>query len=122
MTVLDRSWKNCLRMWKWISEHLPGGFSELDWDDKVAVLNALKRQWLTQYRFTKNIDENCFFCDYAHRRIIGGCDSHCPGKMVNRNFHCNPSGHNIIAPSWVRNPEAFYERLIELNKIRKAQA
>ena len=42
MTVLDRSWENCLRMWKWVSENLPAGFSEFIISEKEDVVEKLK--------------------------------------------------------------------------------
>ena len=116
MTNLDRTWKNCLRMWKWISENLPKGFGKLCWEEKVSTVNALKTQWLRDHRFTKDIDENCFFCEYAGAH--GGCRCNCPGILVNRHFHCNVGEQNC---SWAGDPKGFYRELISLDKKRRTK-
>ncbi len=114
MTNLDRCWKNCLRMWKWISENLPKGFSTLTWGEKKAIIDALKAQWLKENRFTKGIDRDCFFCDYANNR--DGCTESCPGRLIRTGFHCNPpSGLR----SYAGDPKGFYRGLLALDKERK---
>ena len=61
MTVLDQSWKNCRRMWKWISENLPEEFSKFGQAKKDEVIRKLKAKWLKDNQFTKEIPQNCFF-------------------------------------------------------------
>ncbi len=111
MTVLNRSWKNGLRMWKWVSENLPDGFSEASGDMKQFVIEALKREWLRKNHFTKSLLSDCFFCAYD-RKHGNECDS-CPAGLVKAGFHCLDWGY-----SYVNNPINFYERLVKLNKIR----
>lgn len=115
MTKLDKCWKDCLRMWKWVHENLPKGFTKLTFDEKLAILNGLKAQWVTKHRFTRQIIENCFFCDYARTRH--GCVRSCPGGMVELGFHCNPSDEKY---SWVHNPKGFYRRLVKFDAKRKS--
>lgn len=113
MTKLNRCWKNCLRMWKWISENLSDGFTGLSWDEKKVVVNGLKAQWLQEHRFTREIDRDCFFCNYANTKR--GCYDFCPGRLVDKQFHCNPpSGKD----SYAGNPKGFYRRLLELDAKR----
>lgn len=111
MTELDRCWKNCLRMWKWVSKN---------WKPGMAV-DSLKEQWLSDHRFTRSIDSDCFFCEYhvAHgggsRRYRGGsfC-ANCPGGYVSKSFSCsNPSY------SYGCNPKAFYRKLLQLDAKRR---
>ena len=111
MTKLDRCWKNCLRMWKWISENLKQGTS----------VEGMKRQWLKQNGFKKPCRHSCFFCEYDHE-FWENDDSvrwcvHCPARMVtNQNFHCDSDAH-----SWSQNPKAFYAKLLELDAKRRAK-
>lgn len=114
MTVLDRSWKNCLRMWKWISENLPDGFSEASIAMREYVVAVLKREWLRKNHFTKLLPSNCFFCAYD-RKHGDECDS-CPARLVKAGFHCTD-----VFYCYSINPIAFYERLVMLNKIQEGK-
>lgn len=107
--TLNQSWKRCLRMWKWVIEHLEEFNGEV-FDAKVA--------WIKQYFFNEGLKENCFFCEYNEQQEGSGegkcvfC-SQCPGKLVNRRFDCgNVSYH------WYYNPIKFYEKLLQLNAKR----
>lgn len=118
MTNLDRCWKNCLRMWKWVSENLPKRFTGLSTDDKEGVIDRLKQAWLGQNRFTKAIDHHCFFCEYDETVLrlndsVWPCDN-CPGKKVGgEQFHCcNTTYH------YRNDPKAFYRKLLELDAKR----
>lgn len=111
MTNLDRTWKNCLRMWKWISEV---------YDDTVGV-GSLKIQWLDEHGFTRDIDSDCFFCEYQaihgggirHYRGKDFCE-HCPGGYISKSFNCFcPNYH------YGTKPKAFYAKLLELDTKRK---
>jgi len=115
MTILDRAWINCKRMWKWISENLPEGFAELMRYEKKEIVNGLKSEWLIKFRFTREIEENCFFCDYAKNpRSSSRCAS-CPAKRVEVDFHCNLNGDSV---NWIMNPIGFYNNLVRLDNIR----
>ena len=109
MNKLDRTWKNCLRMWKWISETRKPGMNVCD----------LKDQWLKENHFTRKIEWECFFCEWAitHGQdcadMYQGCP-HCPGTMVSSRFKCS-----VKAYRFDRNPKAFYRKLVELDKKRK---
>ena len=106
------AWIDCLRMWKWISENLPDGFSESVEDIKDFVIESLKRQWLRKNKFTKPFPNNCFFCAYDGKHG-NECES-CPARLVRRHFHCTDSGYN-----YAYEPVKFYNLLVELDKKRR---
>lgn len=105
--TLKESWINCLKMWSWIPENLPDGFSELSYGAKFDIIDNLKEQWLNDNGFAYFMLEHCFFCDYRY-----GCST-CPGRLVDKRFRCNPSESSSV--SYVNNPKGFYERIKELN-------
>ncbi len=113
MTKLDRCWKNCLRMWKWIAEN---------WEPNKSI-DKMKAVWLKKHGFTRAIAADCFFCEYHHnkgggaRKYRGGdyC-ADCPGGYVSKSFDCySPHYHFYLKPV------AFYRKLLELDKKRKAK-
>ena len=112
MKVLDRSWTNCLRMWKGVSENLPNGFSKLNSEKKEEVVKRLKAKWIKDNRFTKKISQDCFFCEYT-KRHVGGCKK-CPAVLVEPDFHCDDTGS-----SFRFDPIRFYIRLLELDSKRR---
>ncbi len=128
MSNLDRTWKNCLRMWKWVSENLPKGFSVLDGDQKGVVVESLKVQWLKNHRFTVDLSSECFFCEYAwkqyhktpsHKPTRDGwpeCDF-CPAALVEPGFNCFDPAYRFD-----HNPKAFYCKLVALDKQRHSVA
>ena len=107
MKVLDRSWKNCLRMWKWISENLPVGFLKFSMPEKEDVIKFLKEQWLRENKFTNYIINACFFCEYDRYHQNDCCT--CPARLVDSGFHCDDNKQ-----SYRFNPIKFYIRLLEL--------
>lgn len=112
MTVLNRSWVNCTKMWKWVSENLPENFSELDGDEKEKVIEELKVKWLKDNKFTKTLVQDCFFCEYdKHHK--DDCST-CPANLVESNFHCDDD-----LQSFRFNPKQFYIRLLILDAKRK---
>ena len=114
MTELGRSWKNCLRMWKWISENLPNGFMELNLDRCRMVVYALKEKWMKKHHY-KGILFHCFFCHYNDNN--GGClCDNCPAKKVERrlgNYWCESKYH------WFIDPVNFYQYLLKLDTKRR---
>ena len=113
---LDRSWEYCLAMWKWISEHLPRGFTKLNRSDKHDVLIKLKVQWLTENGFGGSRTlMNCFFCDFSSNGSGSILCSGCPGRLADPDFHCNHCSDSI---NWVLNPKKFYKNLVKMNKKR----
>ncbi len=109
MTNLDRTWKNCLRMWKWVSEKY----------DKDSNIVLLKQDWLENHRFKKNVLACCFFCQYAYKHgqqcfiAEKGCPE-CPGALVDARFKCGN-----IRYDYSTKPKAFYQKLLELDTKRK---
>lgn len=103
---LNQTWKNCLRMWKWIDKvYDPDSWMKCDVED-------LKKEWLRKHIPDADITANCFFCEYneSHPKFDETC-SHCPGKLVSRSFHC------VDRPSYRydRNPMKFYPKLLQLD-------
>lgn len=104
--TLDKTWEECLRMWKWIVEQ-----------DRPTATVFLKQQWLTEngYDVEQNeIKSSCFFCEYDKRHTpTNACNCHfCPGVKVDTEFSCMISGCDY------HNAPIFYAKLLELNKIR----
>ncbi len=114
MKVLDRSWKNCRRMWRWISENLPEKFLEFGCEEKKKCIDRMKNKWLKDHKFTKPIMNNCFFCEYDKRH--GNTCFSCPATKIDKSFHC---GGNET--SWRFNPVEFYHRILVLDAIRKGE-
>ena len=114
MKVLDRSWKNCLRMWEWIIHNLPEGFSEAGEETKDFIIYHLKQDWLKDNNYNRKISQNCFLCDYDMKHK-GGCKS-CPAVLAHpeRPFHCTDGEHN-----YAYEPINFYEELMNRNARRK---
>ncbi len=106
MTNLDRTWKNCLRMWEWISENWKQGMEA----------ESMKSEWLRAHRFSDDMYNNCFFCEYMdrhrHQTTFETCDG-CPGALVSRRFHC------MNATYCFTKPKAFYRELVRLDKKRR---
>ena len=114
MTVLDRSWKNCLKMWKWITKNLPLAFLELSREEQEEIINKLKRQWVKENKFTNYIAQYCFFCEYDRNHKYD-CST-CPARLVEPHFHCDDD-----LQSYRFDPLNFYIRMLELNIKRKEQ-
>ena len=114
MKVLDRAWLNCLRMWEWISENLPDGFSESSSTMKETAINRLKRQWLWENKFTNPLPNDCFFCAYDKK--YGNTCASCPARLVREEFHCaNPPHH------FAYNPVVFYHHITKLDLRRRSR-
>ncbi|KKM77852.1 hypothetical protein LCGC14_1365870 [marine sediment metagenome] len=112
MKVLDKSWIDCLRIWKWITENLPDGFSETTKSIKDFIIESLKRQWLRENNFTKLLPNDCFFCAFD-QNYGDECNS-CPARLVEKHFHCTASEYN-----YAYEPEEFYNLLVKLDKKRR---
>ena len=107
-------------MWKWIVEQRQKGLGALD------PMFLLKRRWLNDngYIFDKPIND-CFFCNYAHKKDGHGdivmpegsreikC-SKCPGRLVAKRFSCQN-----MAYDWYFEPEKFYQKLLQVNRQRQ---
>jgi hypothetical protein len=111
---LEKTWIECLKMWKWIVEQIKK-------DPNIGVI-TLKSEWLVKNKY-KGLEGNCFFCDYDQSTIDsnGGIYNikickYCPGRLVNRKFNCEYTSYD-----WYDKPIAFYKKLLELNRIRKSK-
>ena len=114
MTPLDRAWVNCLRMWKWIIDNLPDGFSKASDDCKDYIIDHLKHDWLKDNKFKKRISQDCFLCEYDNKHK-GNCNS-CPALLAHpeRAFDCTNLDYN-----YTYDPLLFYKELIRRNARRK---
>lgn len=105
--TLNKTWTECLRMWKWIAKV---------WKEGMSV-DDLKIEWMEKHGYGRyQVQMRCFFCQYAFNGddlSFGGCDSACPGKLVNKRFDCRNSTYH-----WLHHPKAFYRKLLALNKKR----
>lgn len=127
MTELDRCWKNCLAMWKWISENLPIYFIKLNYSQRRYVVCDLKKKWLKSHHF-KDKKNWCFFCEYsmAYSTAIKNCEC-CPGRLIQLRLktywceHGRNENNNKYRLAWHWNPKAFYQRLLKLNAKREGQ-
>ena len=103
--TLTETWRLCLSMWRWIAKQVKAG-------SKLSV-NQLKEQWVEKHWPGKDIQDNCFFCEYS---IADGCPT-CPGVLVDERFDCdNEDCH------WFHNPIKFNNKLVSLNKKRKSHS
>ncbi len=117
MKALDRSWTNCLRMWKWISENLPDGFSKASKEIKDFIIDHLKQDWLKNNKFVRKILHDCFFCDYDNKHGKK-CDN-CPAVLAHPEcpFRCTDKRYN-----YAYEPILFYKELIDRNAKRKGES
>lgn len=117
MKVLDRAWENCLRMWKWITENLPDGFSEATEDIKDFIIDHLKQDWLKDNKFKRKINQDCFLCEHD-MKYEGSCEN-CPAVLAHpeRSFHCTDDDYN-----YAYEPINFYKELMDRNARRKGES
>lgn len=109
--ALNKTWEECLRMWKWIVERTNNRKYR---DDTVIYL---KRKWLIEHGYNPDlIVHYCFFCEaaIADNRILP-CDG-CPGRKVNSRFQC--TNHTYF---WKEYPHRFYKKLLELDAKRRSK-
>ena len=100
--TLNQTWKYCLKMWKWIAEQVQ--------KNNVWYIEELKQQWLQEHKFSKNLCNNCFFCDYNEQDDCSGC----PGKLVTKSFDCCNHAYHFV-----HSPIKFYKKLLQLDKKRR---
>ena len=105
--TLEKAWTECLRMWKWVAKH----------HDEYVDVNEAKLQWLYDNGYeNREVDGNCFFCEYDTQIWLRKNCYNCPGKCICKSFDCGkPSYHYRIKP------KAFYKKLVELDKKRRAK-
>ncbi len=108
MNTLDKCWKNCMSMWRWVAG---------EWKKGRRGVEILKSEWLRRKKHG-HIYNGCFFCEYGRdmkenpNEYLGACDN-CPGVLVDSNFKCNREAYNY-------NTDAvkFYNKLRSLNRKR----
>jgi len=102
--TLDKTWRLCLSMWRWIAKQKREG--------RDMEINGLKAEWLRKKGITEDIQGNCFFCHYCP----GHCGA-CPGKKVDPSFECTNDAYQ-----YYDKPIAFYNKLVSLNRKRKQKS
>lgn len=103
--TLDKTWKECLRMWKWIVKQIDKGTDE--------SIGTLKVQWLDEHGYgNNNIQAGCFFCHYITEKSED-C-SICPGYLVDKKFSCQNKTYD-----YEYKPKKFYKKLLELDTKRR---
>lgn len=102
--TLERTWTECLRLWKWVKEQIEAGSKKTVWE--------LKEEWMKRNNYSDIAQCNCFFCHYDARNEMN-CDF-CPGRLVDKTFDCENKSY-----AWHDKPIAFYKKLLELNRKRK---
>lgn len=109
---LDKAWKRCLPMWRWIVEQYISGATE--------TVEALKQEWFDTHEPDVDLSTNCYFCEYAEqsqkqhpRKTACQC---CPGALVDRKFCCDNSAYD-----YEREPVKFLAKLESMNRTRLAR-
>lgn len=103
--TLNKTWTECLRMWRWIAAEKK--------KDNTDNVRTLKKAWLKEHGFGY-MCADCFFCAYDIIRKGWELCEHCPGKLVDEQFDCRHLSYNHNT-----SPIAFYKKLLELNRKRK---
>ena len=108
--TLEKTWKECLRMWKWIAGVKSGEFDYSEVEGLSALL--LKTIWLTANGYGPvDIFNDCFFCDYANNNGTIRVE-HCEGCPGGHEFDC------LKDPNYGMDPVGFYNKLVKINKER----
>ncbi|KKM64852.1 hypothetical protein LCGC14_1497140, partial [marine sediment metagenome] len=120
-TRLERSWRDCQRLWKWVSKK---------WLEKHRDVHNLKTIWFLRHPFKirSGGEHKCFFCAYATKKWeenIGNrpprtekwtrCD-YCPGRLVDSKFHCINAQYHYF-----NHPDLFCKEIERLNILRLRQ-
>lgn len=104
--TLNKTWTECLRMWRWIAKEKRAG-------NKSYIYN-LKAEWLKKHGYVpndKDVECNCFFCEYdLHKN--DNCRA-CPPKKIEPKFDCRNEDYHFN-----EKPIAFYNKLVALNRKR----
>jgi hypothetical protein len=118
MTNLDKTWKNCLGMWKWIIKQIDTVYKNrsVRHGELWELVDELKSKYLRFYFPKRKLACNCFFCQYSIDNQDKGC-GYCPGRLVNPKFNCSNTSYH-----YQDSPHAFYRKLLQLNAQRKASS
>ena len=113
--TLAQTWKNCLRMWKWVVKE----YDKKDKDWKVwGSGQDLKIDWIDEHPEYDYLADYCFFCEWSVKHRVDGeyfC-SNCPGRMVNKKFDCLDDSYH-----YSRKPKKFYKKLLQLDEKRRSK-
>ena len=110
---LDKCWKLCKQMWKYVA-------GEVELRSTAEDVEVLKKIWLREHGFNpQDVAGNCFFCEYSEQIIkefdigvFSECDF-CPGRLAEPAFYCG-----IDEYDYQNKPQAFYQEILRLDKIR----
>ena len=103
--TLNKTWEECLRMWKWIDSQVAESYG----DDDDSPVESLKEEWLEDYGYDPSeINFMCFFCNMAGNSHSGAseCEDKCPAVAIDPDFDCcmeDDDGYNFEMY-----PKAFY--------------
>ena len=107
--TLNKTWKECLRMWKWIVKQTGNNVYESSF-----VVDSLKYRWLKEHGYKPStICCFCFFCEITADGAGYHCTK-CPGVKVSRYFRCTN-----LTYFWAKYPAKFYKKLLQLDAKRK---
>lgn len=101
ISELNKAWKDCLAMWKWIAEVYDGSKS-------VTNLKSIYAQ--------KHHVPTCSFCRYAPLHSGPATCYTCPGVLVDPDFNCHRDAYN-----YYHKPREFYRKILSMNRKRKKQ-
>lgn len=114
--TLDKTWDNCLRMWKWIAEQVKRikNWDAYSYAFQKNVIETLKRSWCKENGYNE-LEYDCFFCEFANSVYVRSfnCDDNCPARKINKWFWCDNNSYHFT-----KEPLKFYAKLLALNKIR----
>jgi hypothetical protein len=121
--TVDKRWSETLRMWKDICKTISlnqKDFENLCYDGRETLVIFLKYSWLIANNYDTNaILYGCFFCTVANlqmKKHSGMSDCfYCPARKIDDSFSC------LDEPKFDFDPHGFYDRLVRLNKERKAR-
>ena len=103
--TLDETWTLCMKMWRWIAKQKR--------NSSRLQIGRLKWVWVSSHTKDHPL-ASCYFCEYVVRRGLG-CNA-CPGRKIDTDFYCKDNDYHFSSK-----PLAFYAKLQELNKKRKAK-
>lgn len=107
----NKTWEECLRMWKWIAK-------EIKKPEHRGVAD-LKEDWCKRNGYSsEQLVDSCFFCTWAETHLKKFHDNTelctgCPGGKFDPDFNCMYTKYDYL-----NNPTGFYKKLKQLNRMR----
>lgn len=101
---LDVTWRESIRMWKWIvKQGRPWSYTRVE---------NLKTEWLKNHGY-RGVESGCFFCHYDSNieRYSPEACYNCPGRKIDDTFSCEDVRYH-----WVYHPDKFLEKIESLYK------